>query len=628
MKLERQFWTDAMQETIRPEIDLQVNVGSYAVVAGMIDASWYDTKSTPSPYSTGAEDCYYNNMLNGNGFKIGDNRCVLNDGSGASYSPNIETMRATVSKLSTGTDTLMLVSASNFSTYGIYSVAGFQPVHRMRLWNVKDVTLIVEAVDNVSLTANVLDTATVSVSLADYADEYVVNIDLLDLFPNWDERTYHGVRLSYNVPSGDRLIYAGYIYPYDCYMRLGVQDIVSIKANEELELISGEVPHQTIELTIYDETGMYDPQNPDGQYDRIVAGLTAVFNVGIDGAFISPTLLYSTGDVSYNKHQLTIEFDTKWQSKKGTSYKPATFVGNIGDSLQQYAVWAIGSYNNSLSNYKTNAVTADPQWEGELDQLKLSSVGAFAIYNETYSLSASRIAFKATQLKSLIPQDYHVTARDMKDSHATLDRKPQLGDIKVSKYNYYISSESKSVSATGASPTPVLQVVVNLPEWCRHGARFEMITLSAVDIDGNTIPQSSLNWTIQESVTFGVQIYVSHQDNTTRLVSASLTGTIYYWTQEAINVKSEEYSSSGEECAIDNPFVTTDAQVNAIIDSVKYIYGQRDVFTAQWAQDWRVELGDIIYLDTQFESNVKVVVTGLKFSYPGLWGEITMRRLG
>lgn len=154
-----------------------------------------------------------------------------------------------------------------------------------------------------------------------------------------------------------------------------------------------------------------------------------------------------------------------------------------------------------------------------------------------------------------------------------------------------------------------------------------MTSLSAIDEDGNTVPQSSLNWAVNSLAYADVVVNVEHV-NVVNLVSATIVGTVYLFEQEALKVVSETVNSKGEECAIDNPFVTTDAQVQAIIDSVKYIYGQREVYKAQWAQDWRVELGDIIYLDTQFEQNVKVVVTGLKFSYPGLWGEITMRRLG
>jgi hypothetical protein len=110
--------------------------------------------------------------------------------------------------------------------------------------------------------------------------------------------------------------------------------------------------------------------------------------------------------------------------------------------------------------------------------------------------------------------------------------------------------------------------------------------------------------------------------------SGTFIGDFAVWAQEMIETVSETVNDNGEECYIDNPLVTTDEQVQAIIDNVKTAYERREVYNAQWAQDWNIELGDVIYLDTQFESNVKCVVTGLKFSYPGLWGEITMRRLG
>lgn len=621
MKLERRFWTDATDELIRPVIDLKAIVSSSGGnLAGTFDTNWYETQASLSPQAVNLQAYAYANMLNGNGFRLGDPRCVLTEENSPSIPFASSPSAATVSYASNNTATLMCVSA-------VRVYMGYQYNQSIRLWNVKDLTLTVEAVDNVSLTANVLDTATVTVALDDYAEEYLVEINVLDLFPGWDDSTYHGIRISYTIPSGDRLFYAGYLYSYSyLYLPFGIQDIVNINYDEGLELISGEVPHQTLELTVYDEAGNFDPTNPNGYYDKITTGLVATVYVGVEGAYLSPVILNSTGDVKYNRHQLTMEFDTPWQAKSATSYASAAYIGNVGDDLQQYSVWS-GSINNSLNGYKTNAVTADPQWTGELDQLKLSSVGAFAFYNETYSLLRERLGCKATELQNLDAQDYHVRARDIKDTFATLERKAMLGDIKVTKYRYYISNESKTVSASQAERFALSSIAVSLPEWCRHGARFDMSTLSAVDENGNTVSQANLNWIVQESSAFGVRVIVAHSDNTTKLVSASLSGTIHYWAQEVLSVTTETVNSGGEECAIDNPFVTTDAQVKAIIDSVKYIYGQRDVFTAQWAQDWRVELGDIIYLDTQFETDVKCVVTGLKFSYPGLWGEITMRRL-
>jgi len=618
MKLARKFWQDAMDELIRPEIDLKAIVSSGGGnLAGTFDTNWYETQASLTPQAVNLQAYTYANMLNGNGFRLGDPRCVLT-GENSPYIPFASSpYAATVSHVSNNTATLMCVSAVRVNM-------GYQYNQSIRLWNVKDLTLTVEAVDNVSLTANVLDTATVTVALDDYAEEYFVEINVLDLFPDWDDSTYHGIRISYTIPSGDRLFYAGYSYSY-LYLPFGIQDIVNINYDEGLELISGEVPHQTLELTVYDEEGNFDPTNPNGYYDKLTTGLVATVYVGVEGAYLSPVILNSTGDVKYDRHQLTIEFDTPWQAKSATSYVSAAYIGNVGDDLQQYNVWS-GSINNSLNGYKTNTVTAEPQWTGEIDQLKLSSVGAFAFYNETYSLTKNRYGCKATELQNLDAQNYHVRARDIKDTFATLERKAMLGDIKVTKYRYYISNESKSVSASQQVQRQTY-IIVDLPEWCRHGARFDMNTLSAVDEDGNTIPQSNLNWRVQESSAYGSQIIVSHSDNTTKLVSASLSGTIHYWAQEALSVTTETVNSGGEECAIDNPFVTTDAQVKAILDSVKYVYGHRDVYRTQWAQDWRVELGDIIYLDTQFESNVKCVVTGLKFSYPGLWGEITMRRL-
>lgn len=632
MKAERRFWTDAMQEIVRPQIDLLVNVSlSEASTAGRVmgyqKLTWWDTKSCDTAYNIRAERTnYYANMLNGNGFRLGDSRCLLNDANATYYEPLYQGSCA-ISPVSNGASIEMFSSSVSVTLNGKY--IDLYCKHYIRLWNVRDVTVQVDAMDGVALTSNVIATAYRVIDNDDYMREYLVELDLPALFPGWDS-TYKGIKISCQVPMGERIFYAGYFYDnYSVYRTWGVQDIVSLNYDEGLELLSAEVPHQTLSLTVYDEQGEFDPTNPNGYYDMLGNMMPIIAYLGIDGAYLSPTILYSTGDVRYNKKQLTIEFDTEWQANKTATFIPSVFTGDVEDSLQQYSAWYESSINNSLSGYKTNTATSEDQWKGELDQLRLSSVGAFAVYNETYNVATQRRACKATEIPNLIAEDYHVRARDMRDGYATLERKALLGNVKVKKYDYVITSETKSVSQAGSLEYPSINVSVALPQWAKHCAKFEMTWgyPMAVDENGANVPHQNLNWNISNNIYSGVHITVSHTDGVTKLTDAGIKGTLYYWAQEDVSVAEERVNEQGEECYIDNPFVTTDEQVQAVIDGVKFVYGHRDTYVVQWAQDWRVELGDIIYLDTQFESNVKVVVVGLKFSYPGLWGEITVRRI-
>lgn len=617
MKAERKFWTDAMGETVRPHVVLRAMMpfGVY------FDAS-INTK-------TNFEAFFYRARLCNNGFRVGDPKCLLED----------------ITRVLPAREAIPY--PTNNIAYMVYGSGGVVCIDKcskfhLYFWNLKKATLTLTADETGWGTSSPIATATIDIELDDYTEFYDVGIDAETLFSAyWDDPFFKYIKVDATLPTGDVGLVCGLSTGDNKgYLYFDETNIVSIDTDYHLDLISGEIPSQTLRVAIYDEFGDFDPQNPMGFYESLLRAHSIGITVGIDGAFLPLTMLKTTGEVSYSKNVLTIECGLPIETETENAYMATDFIGSVGDDLTSHNLFgAEDMLNYADYPYTTIAATSEPMPHKEISQLKFSSIGAFMVHKDSPSElypfqeelrdgSIPRIyAHKASELRDIAPFDYHITARALRDTYAKLDRKPRLGNIKVTKYRYYITPDNKDVSVDYTSPFATRTLHVPLPEWCRGGARFEMTSLSAIDEDGNTVPQSSLNWTVNTLAYDDVVVNVKHV-NVVNLVSATIVGTVYLFEQEALKVVSETVNSNGEECAIDNPFVTTDAQVKAIMDSVKYIYGQRDVYTAQWAQDWRVELGDIIYLDTQFEQNVKVVVTGLKFSYPGLWGEITMRRLG
>lgn len=622
MKLERQFWTDAMRETVRPHIDCKVVVeftASDHLNTGMASHTNWQTYNTPANFVNSTNSLYYHNMLNGNGFKVGDGRCLLTKNNGSS---NKVYSCAAITSVGTTTTWGRPVNVTGTAD----GSKRFPPSFFFHFFNFKKVDITIDAKDDTNpLNGNTIDTATINIDLADYVDDYIASYSATDLFPNWNVNTYLSVLITFTVPNGDRIFLAR---PRETYI-WNTEDIVKIENDENLELISGELPSQTMRVTHYDASGDFDPTNPNSLYAKFRENeaYVSVWYL-VNGASMLCDRLRSLRDATYSKHQFTLECDTKLQSLTGESFINLSYLptsASVGNDLPYNTVWTDETFTD-LSSYVTNVINKDKMSNKEIFQLRASSIGAHILITDTEAYKARQ----ATELKTFPAEDFHIRATDIKDTYATLEQKPLLGVIRVSKYRYYITSEYEQLQLNHATKIVGKKVQIDLPDWCKRCAKLDAVGTypHAYDEDGTLWTNNNLSYTINIDA-FGQQyIVISHNDPNIQLTDGSMYCNVYYWAEEASKTVVEEVNSNGEECAIDNPFVTTDAQVKAVIDSVKYVYGHRDVFTAQWAQDWRVELGDIVYLDTQFESNVKCVVTGLKFSYPGLWGEITMRRLG
>jgi hypothetical protein len=53
----------------------------------------------------------------------------------------------------------------------------------------------------------------------------------------------------------------------------------------------------------------------------------------------------------------------------------------------------------------------------------------------------------------------------------------------------------------------------------------------------------------------------------------------------------------------------------------------REVYKVNMVNDIRLQNADCVYLDTPYEKNIPVIITGIKRVMPGIKSEITCRRL-
>lgn len=86
-------------------------------------------------------------------------------------------------------------------------------------------------------------------------------------------------------------------------------------------------------------------------------------------------------------------------------------------------------------------------------------------------------------------------------------------------------------------------------------------------------------------------------------------------------------SDTGEPCPIDNPLITDDDNAEQLGKWLASYIQQRDTYTVPFRQDYRVEVDDIIYIQTEFDQHVPARVVKLDYALPGQKGKITVKRL-
>jgi hypothetical protein len=77
---------------------------------------------------------------------------------------------------------------------------------------------------------------------------------------------------------------------------------------------------------------------------------------------------------------------------------------------------------------------------------------------------------------------------------------------------------------------------------------------------------------------------------------------------------------TGEIAPLDNPLVTDSARASAVGKIAKDYLKQRIRYTIPWVQDYRVNVGDLVYIKTQFSEQLLCRVVEIKTSEPAMVG--------
>lgn len=88
-----------------------------------------------------------------------------------------------------------------------------------------------------------------------------------------------------------------------------------------------------------------------------------------------------------------------------------------------------------------------------------------------------------------------------------------------------------------------------------------------------------------------------------------------------------DVNHNGEDCPIDNPLITNATQAGQVGEWVAAYCKLRNSYEFAFRQDFRLDVNDVIFTRSNFETMFPARITNLKFALPGQKGEIALRRM-
>lgn len=369
------------------------------------------------------------------------------------------------------------------------------------------------------------------------------------------------------------------------------------------DLISATLPMNKLTVSVLDRDGEYDPANPNGDYEKFNRGDRVIVRYGYEGYMMDFSTNFISDIPTYDNDILTITAVSKLDLlTNGVVLAPTGTLGIKSYDVTSRLSNILARYGVAL-NYDDGVNTTAVVNNLSLKELVQLVANANANY---ISVDGEEITFKPISdvlEGSVVP--YNMRSVDMKEKYPKVSMTSKLGSVKYASTAYVVGDAYVTYDC------PDIYDMFELPD--------EYSAAVKVEVEG-----------LPTGVTYEVGrqsegiVYIRFMGSFTKLSGLKLK--IYLpTTKELTNIY--PFIDSGDELPISNPLITdamdTSEHANVMFD----VYKNRQIFEVDYSQDFRLELGDVITIDTKYETNVNVVITELEYQLPGRFGRLKGRRV-
>ena len=433
-------------------------------------------------------------------------------------------------------------------------------------------------------------------------------------------------------------------------------NLINFASDEHADLYSQVRSGFEYNVEFLDIAHQYDPQNPNGEYSGLVVGSMYVIYKGynINGMFVDA---YSSDNDNTIQYYYLKDLPT-WENEKVTLHlcDAHTFDSNLTTQIphlgnmdglvaKKFAPSEVGNYDKQVLTsmpYYIRFVVGPYRFGSRItmnidDNTKalMETTGYLnddRPIEDVYTLAQNALGCwnygkNVSDIDIANVKDYTIDNSVIYDQGLSFSKQPQLKTLTIKKYSskqsatpltYSITLQESDFENIGTGVRPYRAVL-----------KIDNPLTNIVDARIATSNPNNWAWTIEykRDVVSGV----CHYEICVYASTPSAGADDYTLTLYPIETTSEDISEvvneEGENLTIDNPFITSDALVTLCATAAKRIAAWREVYEIDVMENFKLRVGDIVKLNTIYEQNIPVIITGLQFNIPGPKGHITCRRI-
>lgn len=384
-----------------------------------------------------------------------------------------------------------------------------------------------------------------------------------------------------------------------------IKNVVQIN---DVDPISRRLPTETLEFSVIDENGNYNPNSQTNYLDYIGDNATVTlkfgYHVGGTVEWLESDNYVLSGRPSYDNGSATFRATKKLATLTGTFYKGV--FSNSGYTYKSLAISVlidagVSDYeiDDYLALYSSYAPIPIDTHKNCLQMI------AHACGCALYTNSQGKITIKHKSFLDNPLPNFTLNQRDVVDGSETVSKIPPLYKVESYKHDYKIDSSLQEIYSE--------EITIDSP--INYHVEYEPAKTPMVYIDGSVISSSS---------------YARSSDfELTRLGKNEISILGYRATKsDSVYTKLITTDSNSEIEKIDNPLIT-DYSVNAILAENTGLYLQyRTTNRFQYRGNPELEALDIIKYSSQYGDDIKCMVLKNTITYNGvLSGEIILKNL-
>ena len=432
-------------------------------------------------------------------------------------------------------------------------------------------------------------------------------------------------------------------------------NLINFASDEHADLYSQARSGFEYNVDFLDISHQYDPQNPNGEYSGLVVGSMYVIYKGynINGMFVDA---YSSDNDNTIQYYYLKDLPT-WENEKVTLHlcddhtfdsnlttqiphlgssdglvakKFAPGTGNydkqVLTSMPYYIRYVVGPYrfasritmnidDNTKALMETTGYLHDDRAIEDVYTLAQNALGCWNYGKNVSDIDIANI------------KDYTIDNSVIYDQGLSFSKQPQLKTLTIKKYSSKQSSTPLTYSITLQASD--FEYIGTGTKPYRAKLKVDNPLTNIVDATLAAPDPSDWTWSIvyERDLVSGVCKYAIYVYATSAAAGAKTYTLNLYPIETTSEDISEVVNEEGENLTIDNPFITSDALVTLCATTAKRIAAWREVYEIDVMENFKLKVGDIVKLNTIYEQNIPVIITGLQFNIPGPKGHITCRRI-